>query len=226
MVARVDHLIVGASSLAQGAAWAEATLGVTPGPGGEHPLMGTHNRLLRIATVDYPRAYFEIIAIHPGREPQGGRRRWFDLDDEALRDSLQRNGPRLLHFVANVPDSRHAVAALHTVGLDRGAVLHASRPTDRGLLEWQITVRDDGRRLFDGALPTLIEWGKVHPAAALPESGITLQRLVATHPQAAQLRAAYEAVGLERVTVKEGAANLCAVLATPRGRVKLESQGL
>lgn len=226
MSAHVDHLVVGAASLAQGAAWAEATLGVTPGPGGEHPLMGTHNRLLRIATVDYPRAYFEIIAIQPGREPQGGRRRWFDLDDEALRDSLRRDGPRLVHFVANVPDVRQAVAALQPLGVARGEVVRASRPTDRGLLEWQITVRGDGQRLFDGTMPTLIEWGQAHPAAAMPESGITLQGLVATHPQAAQLRAAYEAIGLERVTVKDGPANLCAVLATPRGRVKLESQGL
>jgi hypothetical protein len=54
-----------AASLAEGVAWCEATLGVTPGPGGEHPLMGTHNRLLRIATPDFPNAYFEIIAINP-----------------------------------------------------------------------------------------------------------------------------------------------------------------
>jgi uncharacterized membrane protein YphA (DoxX/SURF4 family) len=41
----LDHLVIMASTLAQGVAWCEATLGVTPGPGGEHPLMGTHNRL-------------------------------------------------------------------------------------------------------------------------------------------------------------------------------------
>ena len=52
MRSRIDHLVVAASSLDQGVAWCEATLGVTPGPGGEHPLMGTHNRLLRVATVD------------------------------------------------------------------------------------------------------------------------------------------------------------------------------
>lgn len=225
MTAHVDHLVVGAGSLEEGAAWAEATLGVVPGPGGEHPLMGTHNRLLRVATVDYPRAYLEIIAVQPGRQPQRDRR-WFDLDDETLRDTLRREGPRLLHFVANVPHVAQAVAAMLRLGLDRGEVLQASRMTARGLLEWQITVRPDGRRLYAGALPTLIEWGQTHPASALPESGVTLQSLVATHPQAEQLRAAGEAIGLQRVTVKEGAANLCATLDTPRGRVKLESRGL
>ena len=225
MAARVDHLVIGAASLEQGLAWAEATLGVVPGPGGEHPLMGTHNRLLRIATVDYPRAYLEIIAVQPGRAPQHGQR-WFDLDAEAVRDALRQGGPRLLHYVASVPDVRAAVASLHGLGLDRGAVLQASRMTTRGLLEWQITVRPDGQRLLQGTLPTLIEWGPVHPAAAMGESGVTLQSLVAQHPQAAQLRAAAEAIGLERVPARQGPPNLCATLDTPRGRVQLESGGL
>lgn len=225
MSARVDHLVVAAASLEEGAAWCEATLGVAPGPGGEHPLMGTHNRLLRIATVDYPRAYFEIIAVQPGREPQRAQR-WFDLDAEAVRDTLRRRGPRLLHFVASVPDVRQAVAAWQALGIERGEVVEASRQTPRGLLQWQITVRGDGARLFGGALPTLIEWGGTHPAPAMPESGVTLHALVATHPQAAQLRAAAEAIALQGVAIKEGAANLCAVLDTPRGRVRLESEGL
>src|SRR3954469_3859583 len=124
MDARVDHLVVAAASLEQGAAWREATLGAVPGTGGEHPLMGTHNRLLRIATVDYPRAYFEIIAVQPGRQPQRGRR-WFDLDDEAVRDALRRDGPRLLHFVASVADVRAATAAWQPLGIERGDVLQA-----------------------------------------------------------------------------------------------------
>lgn len=224
MVARVDHLVVAAASLEQGAAWCEATLGMVPGPGGEHPLMGTHNRLLRIATVDYPRAYFEIIAVQPGRTPP--RRRWFDLDDESLRDALLRAGPRLVHFVASVPDASAAVASWRALGLDRGEPVAASRMTPRGELSWQITVREDGQRLFQGTLPTLIQWGEVHPASGLPESGMTLQGLTATHPQAATLRQAWEAVGLQGVAVRDGPANLCAVLDTPKGRVKLASEGL
>jgi hypothetical protein len=225
MAAHIDHLVVGAASLQEGAAWCEATLGVTPGAGGEHPLMGTHNRLLRVATVDYPRAYFEIIAPQPGREPQRAHR-WFDLDDETVRDRLRRSGPRLLHFVANVPDVRAAVAAWKDLGVDRGDVVEASRETPRGLLQWQITVRADGQRLFDGVLPTLIEWGAAHPAAGMPESGVTLQALVASHPEAPRLRAAAEAIALQGVAIKEGPPNLCAVLEGPRGRIKLESKGL
>lgn len=225
MAARIDHLIVGAASLEEGVAWCEATLGVVPGPGGEHPLMGTHNRLLRVATVDHPRAYFEIIAVQPGRTPQRARR-WFDLDDEGVRDTLARSGPRLLHFVASVPDVRHALATLGPLGVDRGEAVAASRMTPRGLLEWQITLREDGQRLFGGVLPTLIEWGATHPASAMPESGVTLQSLTCSHPEAAGLRRAFDAIDLQGVAVKEGAPNLCAVFDTPRGRVKLESKGL
>lgn len=225
MQARVDHLVIAAASLEQGVAWCEATLGVVPATGGEHPLMGTHNRLLRVATVDYPRAYFEIIAVQPGRRPQQGRR-WFDLDDETVRDTLARRGPRLLHFVASVPDLRAAVAAWQALGLEPGAPVAASRDTPRGKLSWQITVRPDGRRQLQGLLPTLIEWGPTHPAASLPDSGVLLQSLAVAHPQSAKLRTAYEAIGLHGVAVKEGPANLCAVFAAPTGRVKLASEGL
>lgn len=228
MDARLDHLVVVAGSLEQGVAWCEATLGVSPGPGGQHPLMGTHNRLLRIATVDYPRAYFEVIAIDPAANTKDRRAgsRWFDMDDPALRASVHEHGPRLVHFVASVPDCRAALAALRAQGIERGQALQASRMTPRGLLQWHITVRDDGQRLFDGCLPTLIEWGDVHPAASLGESGVTLQSLAVTHPRAGALRAAYEAIGLQGVTVTEGPANLCASLLTPKGRIKLESKGL
>ena len=87
--AEVDHLVVLATTLNEGVAWCEATLGLTPGPGGQHALMGTHNRLFSIASAGYPAAYFEIIAIDPGATPPA-RRRWFDMDDVALRERIQR----------------------------------------------------------------------------------------------------------------------------------------
>lgn len=228
MTARLDHLVIAAETLEQGIAWCEQTLGITPGPGGEHPLMGTHNRLMRVATVDYPRAYAEIIAINPAApNPTPARTgRWFDLDDPALRARVAQDGPRLVHFVVNVPDVARALQDWAALGIDRGPALAASRATPRGLLKWRMTVRDDGQRLFAGALPTLIEWGDVHPASTMPESGVTLQSLTVQHPQAELLRAAYDAIGLASVQVQQGAPNVCAQLRTPRGAVTLESKGL
>ncbi|RYF36801.1 MAG: VOC family protein [Comamonadaceae bacterium] len=225
--AQVDHLVIVAASLAQGVQWCEATLGVTPGPGGEHPFMGTHNRLLRIATVDYPRAYLEIIAINPiaNNDQPASAKRWFDMDSADLQARVAAQGSRLVHYVANVPDVRAAVQALDALGIDRGPPVQASRMTPRGPLQWQITIRSDGQRLFGGCLPTLIQWGETHPAGGMPDSGVTLQSLVVAHPRADALRQAGAVLGL-RTPVQEGPANLCAVLQTPRGTVKLESEGI
>ncbi|MDP2819818.1 MAG: VOC family protein [Polaromonas sp.] len=236
MTAQLDHLVVMAASLDQGVAWCEETLGITPGPGGEHPLMGTHNRLFSIAGPAFPRAYFEIIAIQPGVTPTrpAGKHRWFDMDDPLLQSRVASEGPQVIHFVASVPGVLTAVKALAAQGLDRGAVVQASRQTAGGLLSWRITVRDDGQRLFYGTLPTLIQWGEAgedparaaHPLNAMPASGVTLEALQARHPRPEKLQAAYAAIGLAGVGVSPGTPDLIATLNTPRGRVTLESKGI
>lgn len=215
MSAQLDHLVVSAATLDEGVAWCERTLGITPGPGGQHPLMGTHNRLFRIASPDFPLAYFEIIAIDPAA-PAPGRRRWFDMDDAGLQERVHREGPQLVHWVARVDDASAAVAALRARDIDCGEVLAASRPTPQGLLQWQITVRPDGQRLFDGLLPTLIQWGDVHPATGMPASAVTLVSVALQHPQAGMLEPDLQAIGLQ-VTVQTGPAKLCVRLQTPRG---------
>ena len=231
-MASVDHLVIMATSLAQGVAWCEATLGVTPGPGGEHPLMGTHNRLLNISSPHFAGAYLEIIAINPIATPSipARARRWFDMDDLALRAHVERHGPTLTHCVAKVPDVTAAVAALATQGIDRGVVVQASRQTASGLLQWQITVREDGQRLFDGCLPTLIQWGSTHPTDTMPKSDLVLQRMQVRHPQAAALDAAYRAIGLAfgpasaaDPVVVLGPARLSAQLQTPKGLVEIHT---
>ena len=228
MTAQVDHLVIAASTLADGVAWCESTLGITPGPGGEHPLMGTHNRLFSIATAQYPNAYLEIIAIN--KEAACTRKqcdkRWFDLDNETLQRSLKQNGPHLIHFVASTPHALPAIEALASLGIDRGELLAASRMTPQGTLSWKITVRGDGQRLMHGTLPTLIEWGDVHPTHHMSTSGVTLQSLTASLPDAVQLRAAYAAIHLQGVAVVEGQPRLIATLHTPRGLVTLDSRGL
>lgn len=228
ITSQVDHLVVAAASLEQGLQWCESTLGITPGPGGEHPLMGTHNRLITVASENYPAAYLEIIAIHSGAPcaRPAGFKRWFDLDNRDLQRELESSGPRLIHFVASTAQASAGVQALARLGLDRGTLLAASRMTAEGLLAWKITVRDDGQRLLNGTLPTLIEWGGMHPTQNMTASGVTLQSLHVSHPQHELLSTAYAAIGLADVRVSPGPANLTATLQTPRGLVTLESQGL
>lgn len=235
MKSQIDHLVVAAHSLQQGVDWCESVLGITPAAGGEHEKYGTHNRLFKIATPHFPLAYLEIIAINPDAviEKKPPPTRWFDLDNKALQAELAKS-PRLIHFVANtasIQDARHAWKAQ---SIDRGPIIHASRKTPKGLLQWQITVRQDGERLFNGTLPTLIQWGKpeaaeplkLHPRNHLPRSGISLKSLSVSHASASKIQAAYEAIGLAHVNVTEGPANITATLQTPKGLVTLESLGL
>ena len=235
MKSQIDHLVVAAHSLQQGVEWCESVLGITPSAGGEHEKYGTHNRLFKIATPGFPVAYFEIIAINPEAviEKKPPPTRWFDLDNKDLQSELKKS-PRLIHFVANtdnIQDARHAWKAQ---GIDRGPIIHASRKTPKGLLQWQITVRQDGDRLFNGTLPTLIQWGKpdatdplrLHPRNSLPRSGVSLQSLTVSHPSGAKLQTAYEAIGLQGVTIETGPADIIATLQTPKGLVQLHSLGI
>ena len=231
----IDHLVVAARSLAEGTAWCEATLGITPQAGGEHEQFGTHNRLFKIATARYPMAYFEIIAINPDASAQNRRpnKRWFDLDDEGLQASIAQQ-PALVHFVVSTTDIHLASNNWKAQGLDVGTVVHANRRTGKGILNWQITVRNDGQRLFDGTLPTLLQWGKpdeaepmrLHPSNFLPQSGVSLQSITVSHPATDILTSAYKAVHLKDIEIGSGEANISAHLQTPKGLVVLQTLGL
>ena len=235
MKTQIDHLVVIAKTLELGVQWCEDKLGITPGPVVEQAQFGTHSRSFKIATPSNPLAFLEVIAINPEakRSANAPATRWFDMDDAALQAAIATE-PRLLHFVVHTDDIQAARIALQIQGIERGPAVHANRHSRRGLLQWQITVRDDGQRLFDGALPSLIQWGKpdaaeplrLHPRNTLPRSGVTLQSLTVTHPTAAKLQAAYEAIGLSGMAVATGPANLTATLNTPKGIVELHSQGI
>ncbi|MEJ6005034.1 VOC family protein [Paucibacter sp. AS339] len=218
MSVQLDHLVIGATSLAEGEAWCEAVLGVKPAGGGQHVLMSTHNRLLNLSAPGFARCYLEIIAIDP-QAPSPGRSRWFDLDSPALQARLRSQGPGLIHWVARVEgeslDAR--LADWRARGIEGGEALAASRQTPAGELRWRIAVRADGQRLLGGALPLLIEWGDVHPADGLPPSGVTLNSFEPSLPQPALLPG---------IAVKAGPAGLRCGLQTPRGPLNLDLEML
>ena len=116
----VDHLVVLAATLDEGSRWCTRLLGVTPSPGGQHPLMGTHNLLVNISSFAYPDTYLEIIALDPEAQSQRapGLKRWFDIDDPVLHAQVARDGPQLIHFVARCPDVQPAMYALGSLGMD------------------------------------------------------------------------------------------------------------
>jgi Glyoxalase-like domain len=215
----LDHLVVLAASLDEGAAWCEATLGVAPGPGGQHPLMGTHNRLLLIASEAFPQAYLEIIAINPAAPPPG-RARWFHMDNAELRAAVQRDGPRLHHAVLRSPNLDMMRWGLVNRGFNPGPVLAAERDTPNGRLSWRIVVRDDGAIEADGALPTLIGWNGLHPSTHMAASPVQLKALRARElPSAARDVLRWRGPDF----IPAPAPLLEAVFHTPRGDVTLRT---
>lgn len=209
----LDHLVVAARTLDEGAAWCEATFGVSPGAGGRHPLMGTHNRLLPLGAG----AYLEIIAIDPDA-PAPQRVRWFDLDAPAVQQALAA-GPRLVHWVARCTAIDDVAARLRKAGADVGEIVDAERASATGLLRWRISVRADGVRLAGGALPALIEWQGAHPADAMDAPQLTLAAL-----EVAGLDdATWAALAPRNVRRRRDAPPLRAVFDSPNGRVTLDA---
>jgi Glyoxalase-like domain len=215
---QLDHLVIAAATLEQGVAWCEATLGASPGPGGQHVLMSTHNRLMKIESAGFPGVYLEIIAIDPDA-PAPGRVRWFGLDDPELqaRIALQ---PQLVHGVARTDHLDLLRVGLVKAGEQPGVPVAARRETPQGLLSWQILVRDDGVLPCGGALPTLIQWQGLHPTARMAASPVALQRLVLRGlPSKAQSALQLQGVDFDD---SPGPA-LTATLDTPRGPITLSS---
>lgn len=217
MTAQVDHLVIGADTLEQGALWCERVLGATPAAGGKHVAMGTHNRLLAIGSVAFPKTYLEIIAIDPDAPPPS-RVRWFCLDEPATQARL-RQRPRLLHLVARSSRLDATLAALAAQGIDAGQAVAAERASPNGLFRWRIAGRADGQLLFGGALPTLIEWSGMHPTDHLPDSAVALQSLAL----GGLGDAVAAAVALQGVPVTPQGMALRASFDTPHGVVHLSS---
>jgi Glyoxalase-like domain len=91
----------------------------------------------------------------------------------------------------------------------------------RGDYRWQMAVPADGILPFDGGFPALIQWeGALHPAQALPDSGVRLERLVIGHPEPKALRAALAGrLADPRVVIEQAEAKtMQAVFQTPSGR--------
>lgn len=226
--AQPDHLVLAATTLADGIDYVSSLTGAVPQPGGKHATMGTHNALLRLGE----RFYLEVIAIDPqAQKPQ--RARWFGLDGIALQAELTLQ-PRLIHWVARTTDID---AALNASGVALGSV-HA---LTRGDYRWRMTIRDDGALPGKGLIPTLIQWQldqqplgqhpldqhalDAHPADRLPVSPVSLVELAGSHPEPTVIRRALTQLGLkDRMHVTfDREARLVAMLRTPRGMVTLTS---
>ncbi len=205
----IDHLAFVAPTLDEGTAAIEEMLGQKLQPGGKHPLMGTHNRLLSLG----PDVYLEVIATDPDAEAPG-RPRWFGLDDRIAR-------PRLGNWVARCTDLR---GQLGQAPMGMGEVVEFTR----GDLAWSMAVPRDGHLPGDDVLPALIQWKGKRAHATLSESACKLKRIVLRHPEMERLGAEWPALGqTANVTLEVGThPAIDAEIITPRGLVTLSSRSM
>ncbi len=184
-MAEIDHVVVGARTLDEGAEYVAAHLGVRPGPGGTHEGYGTHNMLLGLGRA----CYLEVIAPDPA-QPAPPHPRMFDLDDPSMRLMLE-SGPRLLAWVARTPVLDAVVTRL---GTHQAGAVRAMR---RGKLAWRFAAPPQ-RQDMSNLIPALIQWEDGKGAAPrLADSGVRLVSLEAEHPDVDSLRNALAQRGLE-----------------------------
>ena len=191
---RIDHLVVTCADLEEGAAWVKDRLGVAPGFGGRHDLMGTHNRLLSLG----PDCYLEVIAPDPDAPPPA-RPRWFGLDAPGA--------PALTHWAARVEDLD---AALEAAPEGAGEAMELSR----GDLRWRMGVT--AAPPMDGAFPMLLQWLGDTAAVRLPDAGCRLAGLAIRHPEPVRLRAALP-LDDPRLEIAQGSPGIAARIDAPAG---------
>jgi hypothetical protein len=184
-MAEIDHIVIGARTLAEGAAYIAAHLGARPVAGGRHEGIGTHNMLLGLGRD----RYLEVIAPDPD-QPEPPAPRPFDLDDPGMRMMLEAE-PRLIGWVARTPVLDAVVTRLGTH--------HAGeiRPWSRGKLSWRMAMPPQNQDM-DNLIPSLIQWDDGKGAGPrLAESGVRLLALEAEHPDPDAVRRALAGRGLE-----------------------------
>lgn len=182
---QLDHVVLIAPSLEEGAEHVKAQLGIDMPSGGEHPQMGTHNLLLRLGDA----VFLEVIAVNPAA-PVPQRARWFGLDDTEAVGRAWDEGRRLRAWVAQTRAFDSVLAA-------HGAWLGEPVRVSRGDRSWRFIVRPDGSLPADGVAPPVIDWGeRGNPASSMPDHGLALQAFIIEHPDPEGVLSLYERMGV------------------------------
>ena len=152
MNSQIDHIVIGATNLISEIKILETKLSTKFSLGGEHKIMGTHNKLLKLQS----NMYLEVIANNP-KADKPSRPRWFSLDESNIIEKIKKS-PRLLCWVLEVDNLENTVKHC---GYNPGEILQLSRDN----LTWKVTVPSDGKLVESGVLPILIEWtNNQHPS--------------------------------------------------------------
>ena len=198
---KFDHLVVGATTLAEAQAHIEDALGLPMQPGGRHSVFHTHNTLMGLEDG----LYLEAIAPDPSAV-QPDRPRWYNLD--------RFTGPARLSNWACAADDLEALLPEMPAGC--GAPVEVTR----GALNWHMAVSAQGTTPYDNLWPALLQWppGSIHPATRLDPTGARLKRFTLCHPEAEAMRITLDRhLRDDRIAIETGPAAMQAIFDTPHG---------
>jgi len=208
MNSRIDHIVIGAVNLISGTKILETKLRTKFSPGGEHQIMGTHNKLLKLQSD----IYLEVIANNPNID-KPSRQRWFSLDETKTKEKIK-HAPKTLSWVLAVDNIEKTVK---TCGYNPGEILQMSR----GELTWKITVPSNGGLVDNGVLPALIEWPiNQHPSTNLINSKVSINKLSIFHPESYKIKNIISnLIESDLINVSDGFPKIELILTTQNGNV-------
>lgn len=183
-------------------------------PGGSHPTLGTHNRLL--GSSSGTQTYLEFIA--PDRS--------MDVHSE-MRASLEAlSRPQLHRFIMRCTSMDFAplAAAYRKAGID-APVHDLQRLTPEGkTLRWRLMI--PAANPYGLLAPFFIDWlDSPHPSEGL-DARLSVLDCEAGHPQAARLALLWKDLGVDIALYAADAPYMRVLLDTPRGIVALTSKAL
>ena len=211
MDSRIDHIVIGAANLISGTNILETKLGNKFSPGGEHKIMGTHNKLLKLQSD----IYLEVIANNPNVS-KPSRQRWFSLDESSIREKIKKS-PRLLCWVLEVDNIEDTVKKC---GYNPGEILQLSRDE----LTWKVTVPSNGKLVENGVLPVLIEWpSNQHPSKKLNNSKVSINKISIFHPEPYKIKSIISnLIESDLIHVSKGFPKMELILATQNEKVVID----
>ena len=207
MAATLDHFIYAGRDLDAMSAHFEQITGVTPGRGGRHPGMGTHNALLSLGSD----IYFELLAVDPTQKDKLAGTMGARID--ALPS------PRMFAYMLKGQDlaQQQTVLSRHGITAD---LFDASRTTPDGrVLKWRLLVPHDNP--FGDFVPKFIDWLDTPHPSATAKPGCTFESFEIGHPQSAALKRLLIELGASVQVDASDRAHFRLRIASPKGPVVL-----
>jgi hypothetical protein len=208
-MAAIDHLVLVAESLDQGAEFVAQQLGVEARYAWKNAYFGTHSLAVKLGG----ECHLEIIAIDADA-PHPDRPRWYGLDQPDMKRTLMRR-PRLFGWAVRVANLG---AVINTAMFDVGEPV-ALQQDDIG---WRQTVPKNGNLILFGAGPSIVERTTMdRPTRLLEDQGCKLEELRIFDETPENMRQRLASIGADGlVTIvqgNQGESRIEALIETPQG---------